>query len=57
METYPTKGHIAYHIPHLTDENRLFWSCPYNFYKIIRKDNNKEYFLRVCNSWDRDAYD
>ncbi len=50
METYPTKGHRAYHI-HLTHENKLFSYFDYDYYKIIRKDNNKEYCLRVDHSW------
>ena len=54
METYPTKGHTAYD---LTRKNYLFNFFPYDFYKIIRKDNNKEYCLRVAYSYLREYYD
>ena len=56
METYPTKGHTAYHI-HLTDENLLFYGLYYPYYKVIRKDNKKEYCLGVTGSGYRDRYD
>ncbi len=55
METYPNKGHTAYDLP---KENYLFGYDPYTYYKVIRKDNKKEYCLRVLqDSTRRDEYD
>ncbi len=52
MESYPRKGQEAYHI-RLSHENNLFSTGPCDYYKIIRKDNNKEYCLRVLHSFVR----
>ncbi len=49
METCPTKGPTAYD---LTDTSRLYRSGAYDYYKIIRKDNKKEYCLRELGRSD-----
>ncbi len=53
METYPNKGPTAYDLTHV---NYLFFGGTYAFYKIIRKDNKKEYCLRVFSD-NRHLYD